>query len=269
MAIDDLPEKTRRHLELEYSFNAYPDENTTSALAQLTGLATEEVSNWFETKRQKDQPPLSSLSSQGVTDQEKPRDPTTDHSEGRQRPKFGKSNESSKEVEVGGQDQGHPSLQRLVNFDKVLEGFLLERDIGPIVLPGIREYPPRQLDFGSTSANTSVPDCNIVSTTSTAINGKNSEAAAEVDHSSDGITDDDDDESSFPGFFTFSASNDKLKEPRRRRRFHLQRRREVAQVRRVGACAECKARKVRVSQPTVSIELLEFSYRFTVPACPL
>jgi hypothetical protein len=61
-----------------------------------------------------------------------------------------------------------------------------------------------------------------------------------------------DDASSPPGTATFDETFSQVsKGKRRRKRFNLQRRKEVANVRKVGACTECRARKVAVCQPVM------------------
>lgn len=58
-----------------------------------------------------------------------------------------------------------------------------------------------------------------------------------------------DDGVSVPGTATYDETFSQISGGRRRRRkFSLQRRDEVAKVRKIGACVECRARKVRVCQ---------------------
>lgn len=60
-----------------------------------------------------------------------------------------------------------------------------------------------------------------------------------------------DDRSSLPGTATYVIRDDgsftqEGRAPRRRRKFNPQRRKEVAMVRKKGACKDCRSRKVRV-----------------------
>jgi hypothetical protein len=56
-----------------------------------------------------------------------------------------------------------------------------------------------------------------------------------------------DDDMSLPGTATFDGTFSQVsKGKRRRRRFDSERRKQVANVRKVGACPECRARKVAV-----------------------
>ena len=58
-----------------------------------------------------------------------------------------------------------------------------------------------------------------------------------------------DDVLSLPGTATFDGTFSQVsKGKRRRRRFTSERRKQVAKVRQVGACQECRARKVAVCQ---------------------
>jgi hypothetical protein len=71
------------------------------------------------------------------------------------------------------------------------------------------------------------------------------------DHNEDVSADDD-----LPGTATFERQNDgslkkKPKAPRRRKKFHPERRKEVAEVRRRGACHKCREKKIAVSQPLI------------------
>jgi hypothetical protein len=63
-----------------------------------------------------------------------------------------------------------------------------------------------------------------------------------------------DDGLSPPGTATFDETFSQIsKGKRRRRRFNAQRRKEVADVRKVGACYECRLRKVRVCQLVICL----------------
>jgi hypothetical protein len=61
-----------------------------------------------------------------------------------------------------------------------------------------------------------------------------------------------DDALSLPGTATYDETFSQIsKGKRRRKRFNSKRRKEVANVRKVGACPECRARKVAVCQPLI------------------
>lgn len=235
MTITDLPEKTHRHLELEYSFNEYPNDQTKSALAQLTGLATHEVSEWFEKKRQNFPFPEPIRAFNDSSAQER-------------------SRENAK-ARLGEPIEVNPR-----NHDDF--GFYTSGsrgDLSRFSLGYERSAPV-------TNTRLNIPRANIDRTTSESvipINWKHSQADANVNPSSDGTKDED--KSGWPGCFTFPVSDAIPKvPPRRRQRFALQRRVEVAAVRKVGACALCRSKKTRVRKQAFLIKGTNPSYAFTV-----
>jgi hypothetical protein len=220
MNVVSLSERSRRHLELEYSYNKFPNDETKSALSQLTGLATEEVTKWFETQRQNDLP----LWQQVLTPFDRPEGPRLSHSRGRETLGV----EESREV-----------------FDE------LDEHGEPMVSPGIRA---RQLVLRSAEVDPSFPDNSSDDAafwTNITPSDNNFKVYTEESHSSDEI--DDKDESSLPGYMVFTASGERLKK-RRRRQFDGRRRMEVAMIRKIGACKDCRMRKVKVSQLPIPIQ---------------
>lgn len=257
MIIADLPEKTRRHLELEYSFNTSPDDKTKSALAQLTGLAIEEVSEWFERKRQKGERPGPVLSLRDDNDRGTPRESTTAQPGNRQILGIGEPSELPKEVQ--GKGQYFLPWSDSVDTDKVLDTTSLFEDHSldnwPIVLPRVRDYTPRSLDFTSKGESqgrqNSIPNHTSAIATSQSVIPKNINipiAVTKINHSSDGITTGD--ESSLPGVSVFKISDDlpPPKSLRSRRRYTEEERRQVADTRKRGACENCKALRTKVSE---------------------
>jgi hypothetical protein len=280
MTIADLPEKTRRHLELEYSFNTSPDDKTKSALAQLTGLAIEEVSEWFETEWQKGQPYLSTVKSRHVEDQGRLHEPTTAHRGDRQRPGTLEFEEFSPEVREKDQDtwslidksldSGYGNEEVRPHHSTSMPEDPAEPYIGPLVSTRVRDYPAQLLDRmfkgESQARQNSIPNCTAASVTSQSIISKSSidsVAAAKVNRSSDGITTRC--ESSLPGVSVFSLSEGReVKKLSRRRKYNEVERRNVAETRRRGACERCRVLRVKVSEPCFFIKMLEISHALVV-----
>src|ERR1700722_9160725 len=66
-----------------------------------------------------------------------------------------------------------------------------------------------------------------------------------------------DDVLSLPGTATYDETFSQISNgKRRRKRFTSERRQEVANVRKVGACQECRARKVAVCQPLMFLVMV-------------
>jgi hypothetical protein len=252
MATVNFPERTRRYLELEYSYNPDPEFKTISALAQITGSAIEDVIEWFRLERQRHLQPPSLLDVRGSSDQESRNEPGTILS--REVPAFHTTIDSQltkKMPRVNGQQEGEIALSRNVDFDNdvllkrplpnTTDGDIEEMECASTeYLSAAHEHLPRLLEYRSRSASTS----DIVGGTPKPVvpneNGK-SGPAAKTSHSLEGLSGDD-----IPGVVVFPISDTKETILRKRRRYTEEERRQVAETRKRGACADCKASRMKV-----------------------
>lgn len=226
MTLGELPDRTRGYLELEYSFNAYPKDQAIYALALLTGLTTDEISEWFKRQRQREQARLS------IPDRKD-------------------ANEYGMPREIAGsrlRDPMEPNTWIDCHSVPKYDPFRVQ---GRILLPSGEKNSAELSRIESEGANgtASKPESNgytskIGISTAEATYRTTTKAK---DPSDRGI---DEGELSLPGVVVFSVSNSREGgEPlRRKRRYTPEERAKVAETRKRGACESCRAKRMKVNK---------------------
>jgi hypothetical protein len=221
-----LPERARRYLELEYSFNVFLEDSKKAALAQLTGLTIEDVCDWFEKERAKDGPFLSVREKDDAADRDALREAAKD--------RLGKSMESTAWSTYGSKAECNAEFQQYGLGDRNHS------------YPG--DEQSTRSNLGPARANFGISKPAFAGDSSRAFMPPDTAQSAAV-ASSNGISVEE--KSNLPGVvvFSLSSSGGGGKSMRRKRRFTAEERKRVAETRKRGACSSCRAKRMRVGRP--------------------